>query len=309
MARKRAINAIEDARDEALINLPVETQLVITRVRGGYCDDYGFFVAQPEIVKGQVMPGQLAESMEIHLKRAADAGFWRLFIGTNGKAYGHIRGFCEEQKVYHPTPSKIVQYDPEFVSARAQASAAAKALPPAPPKPAERPKTVTIGPTEADCIEIFKCYPYHVQPTKARKAIRAAFMREMNEGRSFEEAKHYLKTKTIRFANSYRGQRGRYTPYPANWFNDGSYNDPPESWDEPVAKEKPAESYKDRQRRSRRSQEPGINPDSQAISNDEAQANALAYWKKQQGKPIYRDCPANIKQILEGTPPKAQGAR
>jgi hypothetical protein len=294
--------------DPEYVDLSFEAHSLLAVVITDACDDEGYFYADPQYFREKHLPKKkLQQPIETHFQLFKDCGFVRLFKGTNGKPYGIFPKFKEQQKVYHPTPSRIFQLDPEFVAARAAAVAASAALPPAPPKPEVPRKTVSIGPTEQDCIEVLNCYAYpRIKPTQARKAIRAAFMRLMKDGRTFEEAKAYLLIKTARFALSDRGRDGRYTPHAVNWFNNEGYGDPEESWSKPKEK-KPRESYKDRQRN--RPVEPGVNPQQPNVTEEEAQAAAVAYWTKQRNNAIYKDCPAQIKRIIEGTPPKAAGAR
>jgi hypothetical protein len=82
---------------------------------------------------------------------------------------------------------------------------------------------------------IYQQYPRKVGKRSALKSIDNAIVR-LFDGElagvkmTWEQAEEYLISRTRLFANSPAGQKGSYTPYPATFFNRGSYMDSPEEW-------------------------------------------------------------------------------
>lgn len=105
MPRIRTIKP-EFMQDEELSALPPATHLLAAGLIC-YADDYGYFNANPGLVRGCVMPlrGE-AQNIGDMMQALEKIGYLRL--GTlEGKRYGHIVGFDRHQRVSHPTPSKI----------------------------------------------------------------------------------------------------------------------------------------------------------------------------------------------------------
>ncbi len=75
----------------------------------------------------------------------------------------------------------------------------------------------------AECEQIYAAYPKKVARGNAIKAIEKALKKV-----TFAELLH----KTQKFAASYAGNRGQYTPHPASWFNGECYLDDPATWGE-----------------------------------------------------------------------------
>ena len=75
-----------------------------------------------------------------------------------------------------------------------------------------------------DVEKIYKCYPRKVGKQAALKAISRALQKADY---------HHLLDATTRYADSWAGKQGRYTPHPATWFNQGRYDDDPAEWQEP----------------------------------------------------------------------------
>lgn len=77
-----------------------------------HSDDEGYFKAHKSLIKAVIFP--LTEpSMSIHecLKQLSNAGYLRLFIGSDGKEYGKVINFDLHQRVNRPTESKIKKLD------------------------------------------------------------------------------------------------------------------------------------------------------------------------------------------------------
>ena len=81
----------------------------------------------------------------------------------------------------------------------------------------------------AQIEEVYRAYPRHIGKAAALKAIRLAVKR-MEERDSGEDAVAFLLERTKLFAASPAGKRGRYTAYPATWFNRESYLDDEQEW-------------------------------------------------------------------------------
>lgn len=97
------------------------------------------------------------------------------------------------------------------------------------------------------CEQIYKLYPRHLAPIKAKLAIQYALTRlhdgELGDKMSWDESAQFLFAATLSFRKSPAGNRGTMTPYPATWFNRGSYMDDPSEWNtEPI-------DYKDERNR------------------------------------------------------------
>jgi hypothetical protein len=91
-------------------------------------------------------------------------------------------------------------------------------------------------PPASQVNEIYQLYPRKVEKREALKAITAAIKRVRegeykNDGVSEAEAIAGIKDRTALFAQSPAGNRGKYTPYPATWFNRSRYLDDPKEWD------------------------------------------------------------------------------
>ncbi len=83
-------------------------------------------------------------------------------------------------------------------------------------------------PDEAELI--YACYPRKVGgKAAALKAITKA-LEKISKREDVDDAFLWLKDSVEAFAASPAGKRGKFTPYPATWFNRGSYDDDPEEW-------------------------------------------------------------------------------
>lgn len=82
--------------------------------------------------------------------------------------------------------------------------------------------------------DIYDSYPRHVGVRQATAAIEKALQRlkkEESKHCGHERPEVFLARKTRLFAESSAGQFGKYTPYPATWFNQSRYLDDPREWE------------------------------------------------------------------------------
>lgn len=85
--------------------------------------------------------------------------------------------------------------------------------------------------------EIYKTYPRRIGKIEAIRAIDKALNRlirgtDTGDRLKPEDAYLFLLSKTQMFAKSSAGTNGKFTPYPATWFNRGSYLDDESEWAE-----------------------------------------------------------------------------
>jgi hypothetical protein len=90
------------------------------------------------------------------------------------------------------------------------------------------------GVSEDLCSRIYDLYPRKVGRRDALAAIGKAIAQlrqgEGAQGMSRDEAITFLTQRTETFAKSPAGQRGKFTPHPATWFNQSRYLDDPAEW-------------------------------------------------------------------------------
>jgi len=98
-------------KHEELSELPCETHLLAAALLN-YADDEGYFRANPKLVKAECCPLR-EDSVSVHesLNQLAQVKYVRLFTGTDGKRYGHIRNFLSHQHISRPSASKISPLD------------------------------------------------------------------------------------------------------------------------------------------------------------------------------------------------------
>lgn len=89
--------------------------------------------------------------------------------------------------------------------------------------------------SKAQVEEVYQCYPRKVGKPDALKAIRKALGEIGGRGDDIN-AVSWLCERVQKFANSPAGQAGKYTPYPATWFNSGRYDDDPQQWESQCAR-------------------------------------------------------------------------
>ncbi len=106
MGRIRTIKP-EFTQDEELSALPAEPHLLAAGLLC-YADDYGYFNANPGLVKAAVFPlRETSRKIPEMLWDLVGIGYLRLGTATDGKRFGHIVNFSKHQRVSHPTDSKI----------------------------------------------------------------------------------------------------------------------------------------------------------------------------------------------------------
>jgi hypothetical protein len=105
--------------NEDLARLPEFTRLLAIGLLN-YCDDEGFFVASPALLRGELFPFS-ESSLSIHgaLTELSRVGYVALYKGTNGRAYGHVVNFVAHQRINRTSPSRIkplIQFSESSVS-------------------------------------------------------------------------------------------------------------------------------------------------------------------------------------------------
>lgn len=106
MARIRTIKP-EFWKHEELSSLPEAVHMLAAALLN-YCDDEGYFNANPKLVKAECSP--LREpSVSTHdaLTQLANIGYLRLGVGSDGKQYGQVVNFEAHQRINRKTESKI----------------------------------------------------------------------------------------------------------------------------------------------------------------------------------------------------------
>jgi len=106
MGRIRTIKP-EFTTNEELSALLADTHLFAAGLLC-YADDYGYFNANPGLVKAAVFPlRESSVSIQDMLNQLAKIGYLRLGETADGKKWGHVVKFETHQRVNRPTPSKI----------------------------------------------------------------------------------------------------------------------------------------------------------------------------------------------------------
>jgi hypothetical protein len=97
----------EFTQDEELSALSAETHLLSAGLLC-YADDFGYFNANPGLVKAAVFPlRETSRKIPEMIGELVGIGYLRLGTATDGKRFGHIVNFSKHQRVSHPTDSKI----------------------------------------------------------------------------------------------------------------------------------------------------------------------------------------------------------
>lgn len=106
MARIRTIKP-EFWRHEDLCALPESTHMFAAAILN-YADDFGYFNANPALIKGELYPlREPSVPIPESLRSLQSCNYLRLGIGPGGRQYGHVVHFTAHQRVSHPTESKI----------------------------------------------------------------------------------------------------------------------------------------------------------------------------------------------------------
>ena len=105
---------------------------------------------------------------------------------------------------------------------------------PGPPDITNRAKRITKKQIEG----IYQAYPKHIGKRAALKAIKTALDRIGKRKPPPDDPVAWLLERVQVFAASPKGSDGKFTPYPATWFNQDRFDDDPKEW--LASKAKPA---------------------------------------------------------------------
>ena len=106
MARIRTIKP-DFWKNEELAEVPPETVLLAIGLLN-YCDDEGYFNANPALIKAEVFPIRKTSGIDtVLLPELSRIGYIELFLGSDNKKYGRVKNFLIHQVINKPKPSKI----------------------------------------------------------------------------------------------------------------------------------------------------------------------------------------------------------
>jgi hypothetical protein len=106
MGRIRTIKP-EFWKHEDLCSLPESTHLLAAALLN-YCDDFGYFNANPALVKAECSPlREPLVSIPESFRSLQEIGYIALGTCPKGRSYGRVVNFDAHQRVSHPTKSKI----------------------------------------------------------------------------------------------------------------------------------------------------------------------------------------------------------
>jgi hypothetical protein len=106
VARIRTIKP-EFWKHEDLCALPESTHMLAGALLN-YADDFGYFNANPALVKAECCPlREPSVSIPESLRSLQEIGYIALGTCEKGRTYGRINNFSEHQRVSHPSKSKI----------------------------------------------------------------------------------------------------------------------------------------------------------------------------------------------------------
>ncbi len=110
MARIRTIKP-EFWKDEELSTLSPEANLLAVGLLN-IADDEGYFRCHEKLIESEIFPlRELSVSVHGQLSELSRIRYIRLFLGNDGKKYGKVRTFTENQIVNRPKASKIKDLD------------------------------------------------------------------------------------------------------------------------------------------------------------------------------------------------------
>jgi hypothetical protein len=108
VARIRTIKP-EFWKHEELCALPEATHILAAALLN-YADDFGYFNANPALVKAECSPlREPSVSIPESLRSLQEMGYLAFGTCPKGKRYGRIVSFDEHQRVSHPSKSKIAE--------------------------------------------------------------------------------------------------------------------------------------------------------------------------------------------------------
>ena len=91
-----------------------------------------------------------------------------------------------------------------------------------------------VVPYSPEFEDWWRQYPKHRREgkDKAAPAYSESLARIVanHAGMDYDQARGYLRQRTIEYAGSPAGNNGVYTPLPASWLNAGRFEDDPQSW-------------------------------------------------------------------------------
>lgn len=247
MGRIRTIKPEFHAHEE-LSALPAETHLFAGALVN-YADDYGYFNANPVLVKAGTNPLREDKTkIEDQLEQLEKIGY--IEVRRSGiKHYGRILKFDEHQRVSHPSPSKIKD---KFESLPKSSGEVPEPLRPegkgreqgtgkgmdisettSPHPEASLGAVTTIHPD----LSIYEAYPRKEGKGAALDAIRKAVARlvkgeEPHLPMAKIDAQRYLMRRVLEYERSPVGRQPDKTkiPHPATWFNQKRYDDDQANW-------------------------------------------------------------------------------
>ena len=106
MARIRTIKP-DFWRDESLSSISSEAALLAIGLLN-HADDEGYFNAHPKLIESDIFPlRELSDTVTVMVSELHRIGYIDLFLGSDGKQYGHICNFAKHQVINKKYPSKI----------------------------------------------------------------------------------------------------------------------------------------------------------------------------------------------------------
>lgn len=181
-------------------------------------DDYGRYDARPAILRAHAFPLRLdvTDKAVTDMCEELAKNDLAIFYKSGDKMVLQLTRWVEEPRSkpkYPPLDSNCEQL---FAIARNCASPSSSS------SSSNTPSTSPPTFGESDLEAIYLAYPKRAGRPDAIKAIRKA----LSKGISAQD----LLARTQAYAEARIGEDHQFTPYPATWFNQERYNDPPETW-------------------------------------------------------------------------------
>jgi hypothetical protein len=209
--------------NEKMSAMPDFTRLLALALLN-YADDYGFFWANPLMIRGALFPFE-EDSKKIRgsLPQLVAIGYIRIGKTPDGREAGEIINFLKHQRVDKPQDSEIqplVSFEdhspniPGLFDDQSQLDRKGKE---------GKGKDILADPGLAE--KIYQAYPRKTAHLAGIKAIQAA-LKTVPGDRLMERTQAFA-TAVSKWSASDR----EYIPHPATWFNRGSYDDDPATWE------------------------------------------------------------------------------
>lgn len=196
-----------------------------------YADDFGYFWANPLMIRGALFPfDEDSSKVRKALAQLAVEGYLRIGKTPDGREAGHIINFTKHQRVDRPAASEIqplVSFDDDSANVLRlfddESSLDRKGM----EGIGRDRKGSTPRPPAAEIEErIYEAYPRKVGKQDALKAIRKAL-----DGNPALADRMLGLVEAYSFAVSkWPEDAKQFVPHPATWFNRGSYEDDPATW-------------------------------------------------------------------------------